>query len=220
MFLRLAAIIVVGVLVCLWLAHYITSPVLKLQGAAREIAAGKLNTRVGCALGGRRDEIAALGHDFDHMAEHIENLMNVQRRLLQAISHELRSPLARMNVAVGIGRQHSGQELQGSWDRIQKETDRLNAMISQILTLARLEKYVEVVETGTQQEMEMLYTSPAVEKWFYILLAKLEDGVTASFHDISQIKQYQNEFYNSRFFLKIFLPIFLILEYMPLQSLS
>lgn len=141
---RLAAIVVVGVLVCLWLAHYITSPLLKLQSAAREIAAGKLNTRIGLSLGRRRDEIAALGHDFDRMTEHIEMLMNVQRRLLQAISHELRSPLARMNVALGIGRQRSGPELQDSWNRLQKESDRLNEMISQLLTLTRLESETNV----------------------------------------------------------------------------
>src|SRR5262249_17893695 len=116
--LRIAMIVAVGVLVCWWLAHYITSPVLRLQSAVRKIAAGKLDTRVGAAFGRRRDEIAALGHDFDHMAEHIETLMNVQRRLLQAISHELRSPLARLSVATGIGRQRSGPELEDSWDRI------------------------------------------------------------------------------------------------------
>jgi two-component system sensor histidine kinase CpxA len=147
-------IVAVGVLVCWWLAHYITSPVLHLQSAVREIAAGKLNTRVGAALGRRRDEIAALGHDFDHMAEHIETLMNVQRRLLQAISHELRSPLARMSVATGIGRQRSGPELQDSWDRIQKETDRLNEMISQLLTLTRLESETNVAaRTGIELSM-------------------------------------------------------------------
>jgi two-component system, OmpR family, sensor histidine kinase CpxA len=155
LFFRLTAIVVVGVLVCLWLAHYITSPLLKLQSATREIAAGRFSTRVASALGRRRDEIAALGHDFDHMAEHIETLMSVQRRLLQAISHELRSPLARMNVALGIGRQRSGQELQGSWDRIQKETDRLNEMISQILTLARLEGESNIA-ARTTIELSML----------------------------------------------------------------
>jgi two-component system sensor histidine kinase CpxA len=142
--LRIAMIVAVGVLVCWWLAHYITSPVLRLQSAVREIAAGKLHTRVGAALGRRRDEIAALGHDFDHMAEHIETLMNVQHRLLQAISHELRSPLARMSVATGIGRRRSGPELEDSWDRIQKETDRLNEMISQLLILTRLESETNV----------------------------------------------------------------------------
>jgi two-component system, OmpR family, sensor histidine kinase CpxA len=152
--LRIAMIVAVGVLVCWWLAHYITSPVLRLQSAVREIAAGKLNTRVGATLGRRRDEIAALGHDFDHMAEHIETLMNVQRRLLQAISHELRSPLARMSVATGIGRQRSGPELEDSWDRIQKETDRLNEMISQLLTLTRLESETNVAaRTGIELSM-------------------------------------------------------------------
>jgi len=146
---RVALIVTVGVLVCWWLAHYITSPVLRLQAAVRQIAAGRLNTRVGAALGGRRDEIAALGHDFDLMAEHIETLMNVQRRLLQAISHELRSPLARMNVAMAIGRQRSGPKLQGSWDRIQKESDRLNEMISQLLTLTRLESETNVAARAT-----------------------------------------------------------------------
>jgi len=142
-------IVAVGVLLCWWLAHYITSPVLRLQAAVRQVAAGKLNTRVGSALGGRQDEIGVLGHDFDQMAEHIETLMNVQRRLLQAISHELRSPLARMNVATGIGRQRSGPELQSSWDRIQKETDRLDEMISQLLTLTRLESDTNVAARKT-----------------------------------------------------------------------
>jgi signal transduction histidine kinase len=153
--LRLTVIVIVGVVVCWWLAHYITSPVLRLQSAVREIAAGKLNARVGATLGRRRDEIAVLGHDFDHMAEHLESLINVQRRLLQAISHELRSPLARLNVAVGLGRQRSGNELQSSWDRIQKESERLNEMISQILTLARLESESDIAARSTV-ELSML----------------------------------------------------------------
>jgi signal transduction histidine kinase len=180
LFLRIAAIVFVGVLVCLWLAHHITSPVLRLQNAVREIAAGKLNARVGAALGRRCDEIATLGHDFDQMAEHIETLMSVQRRLLQAISHELRSPLARMNVALGLGRQRSGPELQSSWDRLQKETDRLNEMISQLLTLTRLESETNVA-ARTTLELSMLlqeivadadFEARSVERSVIVVLAE------------------------------------------------
>lgn len=128
-----------GAAFCFWLATYLTSPITKLRRATQELAAGNLGVRVVPALGKRRDELASLGADFDLMAEQIESLINSQRRLLGDISHELRSPLARLNVALELARQRSGVEAQSALERIQREAENLNAMIGQLLTLTRLE---------------------------------------------------------------------------------
>jgi two-component system sensor histidine kinase CpxA len=87
----------------------------------------------------RRDEVAGLMRDFDAMAERIETLLKAQSRLLNDISHELRSPLARLNVALGLARQRAGVESADMLDRIELEASRLNELIGRILTLARLE---------------------------------------------------------------------------------
>jgi two-component system sensor histidine kinase CpxA len=90
------------------------------------------------AVGRRRDELADLARDFDRMAERIEALMTSERRLLRDISHELRSPLSRLHVALGLARQQAGDD-QRPLDRIEREAERLNALIGQLLMLARLE---------------------------------------------------------------------------------
>lgn len=137
--LHLLAIALTGALFCYWLARYLTSPVNKLRSATRELAAGNLSARVGPTLGGRRDELASLAADFDEMAEKIESLINSQRRLLGDISHELRSPLARLNVALELARQRSGDAATSALARIQQEAETLNEMIGQLLALTRLE---------------------------------------------------------------------------------
>jgi signal transduction histidine kinase len=73
------------------------------------------------------------------MAERLQTLVTAQRRLLTDISHELRSPLARLNVALELARQRSGQDASSALDRIDRETNRLNEMIQRLLTLVRLE---------------------------------------------------------------------------------
>ena len=90
-------------------------------------------------LANRRDEIGQLGRDFNGMAERLESMVLAQQRLLGDISHELRSPLARLGVALGLARQRSGDEIKGAFDRIERESDNLNEMISQLLSLTRLE---------------------------------------------------------------------------------
>ncbi len=84
--------------------------------------------------------------DFDRMAERLENLVNAQSRLLTDISHELRSPLARLNVALELARQRSGPEAGTALDRIDRETNRLNELIQKLLTIARLESGNESIE--------------------------------------------------------------------------
>jgi len=90
-------------------------------------------------VGNRRDELAELARDFDVMAERIESLVTSQQRLSRDVSHELRSPLARMNVALEIAKQKSNGVASPVLDRIEAESNRLNEMISRLLTLSRLE---------------------------------------------------------------------------------
>ncbi len=141
--LRLLVVVMTGGVVCYGLARYLTSPVARLQKATQQLAGGDLTTRVGSVLEKRGDEFADLGHDFDLMAERIELLINSQRRLLSDISHELRSPLARLNVALELARKRAGSEADASLDRIEREAGRMNELISQLLGLARLDSEVE-----------------------------------------------------------------------------
>lgn len=142
---HLLAIILTGGLFCYWLARYLTSPVAKLRAATRELARGNLSARVGPTLGRRRDELVSLAADFDEMAEKIQSLVDSQRRLLGDISHELRSPLARLNVALELARQRSGAEAIGALERIQLEAEILNEMIGELLALTRHESGAEEI---------------------------------------------------------------------------
>jgi two-component system OmpR family sensor kinase len=127
-----------GLLFSAGLAWYLARPVRHLRDASRQLAAGRLDTRVGPRIGGRRDEIADLGRDFDHMAGKLQSLMNAQQRLLHDVSHELRSPLARMQVAIGLLRQNPDNGEQ-TLSRIERESGRLDELVGQLLTLSRLE---------------------------------------------------------------------------------
>jgi two-component system sensor histidine kinase CpxA len=132
--------------VCYWLARYIAGPISKLGAAARNLADGDLKVRVAAVLGRRRDEIAELGRDFDLMAERLEALIGSQKRLLRDISHEFRSPLARLTVALEIARRAEGDEAGKALDRIGLEAERLNTLIGKLLMLARLESGVKDME--------------------------------------------------------------------------
>ena len=126
-------------LVCYLLARYLTSPVVRLRAATQKLATGDLTARAGVPRPGRHDELAELVRDFDTMADRLEKSVKAQARLLNDISHELRSPLARLNVALGLSRQRSGPEAQSSLERIELEANRLNELIGRLLTIARLE---------------------------------------------------------------------------------
>src|ERR1017187_1688963 len=130
-------------LICYLLAWSMTSPVTRLRKAAQSLAAGDLSARTGAPVGGRRDELTELMRDFDRMAERIERLVDSQSRLLKDVSHELRSPLARLSVALGLARQRAtpevAPELERSLNRIELEADRLNQLIQRLLTISRLE---------------------------------------------------------------------------------
>src|SRR5215213_8304064 len=137
--LRLLVVLVIGGIFCYWLARYLTQPILKLRTTTNELAEGNLGARMSAKIAKRRDEVGELGRDFNSMAERLESMVKAQQRLLGDISHELRSPLARLGVALGLARQRSGPEANSALNRIERESDNLNEMISQLLTLTRLE---------------------------------------------------------------------------------
>jgi two-component system sensor histidine kinase CpxA len=133
-------------LVCYLLARYLTSPIVRLRAATQKLAEGDLAARAGVPQSRRHDEMGELMRDFDRMAERLEKLVNAQKRLLTDISHELRSPLARLNVALELARQRSGSEAGSALDRIDRETSRLNQLIQKLLTLARLDGGDEFIQ--------------------------------------------------------------------------
>jgi len=120
------------------LAWYLARPIRNLRWAFDAAAAGRLETRVSPLMGRRRDEIADLGRDFDRMALQLQKLVSAQRRLLHDVSHELRSPLARLQAAIGLARQEPAK-VEPSLERIEREASRLDQMVGEVLALARLE---------------------------------------------------------------------------------
>lgn len=141
--LQILAVLLIGGLFCYLLARYLTSPIKKLRSATQRVAGGDFETRVAEKVGRRRDELSYLARDFDEMAERIDNLIGSEKRLTQDISHELRSPLARMNVALELARAKANPETAPLLRRIDIESARLNEMIGELLTLSKL-------ETGSQ----------------------------------------------------------------------
>lgn len=124
-------------LVSYGLAAAVSRPVRKLRDATQSLAEGNLNARVAGSLGKRRDELGMLGREFDTMAERLQRAANRQTELTRNISHELRSPLARMRVAVELARRKAGDLTE--FERLEQEAERLDSLIGQILSYAKLE---------------------------------------------------------------------------------
>ncbi|HSZ61786.1 MAG TPA: ATP-binding protein [Terriglobales bacterium] len=158
--LGIAIAIITSGLMCWLLAWSITSPVTRLRQAAQSLAAGDLTARTGAPPGGRHDELTELMRDFDRMAERIEGLVDSQSRLLKDVSHELRSPLARLSVALGLARQKTpadvAPELEASLQRIELEADRLNQLIQRLLTIARLESGTDGLRKSNLSLLELV----------------------------------------------------------------
>lgn len=135
--LRFAVAFSVSGLVCYLLTIYLTGPILRLREAAQKLAQGKLSTRAATSIERRGDELGALGRDFNAMADRVEELISRQRQLIFDISHELRSPLARLNVALDLARGGKAGSL--PFDHMESDLVRLNEMIGRLLTMARLD---------------------------------------------------------------------------------
>ena len=129
--------LVVSAFASWWLAQHLSAPIRRMQEGARALAGERLDVRVSAGLGGRKDEVAVLAREFDAMADRLRANRSALTRLLGDISHELRSPLARMRLALGLARQPSADTAR-QLDRMEREIERLDVLISQVLKLARL----------------------------------------------------------------------------------
>lgn len=125
------------------LAWYFARPIRCLRQAFESVASGKLETRIGKLMGARHDELSDLGTGFDHMAKRLQGLIEGQRRLLRDVSHELRSPLARLQAAADLIRQQPDRGTEFV-QRIECDTARMDALIGELLTLARLDANITV----------------------------------------------------------------------------
>src|SRR6202011_5482655 len=114
--------------------------------AAQQITKGDLAARAGKPTDKRGDEIGHLVGDFDRMAAQLESLVHAQKRLISDVSHELRSPLTRMNLALELIRKVDHPGVATAIERLERETDRLNAMIGKLLVLSRFEAEGQIVE--------------------------------------------------------------------------
>ena len=126
-------------IICFLIAHYLTKPIEKLRDATHELARGNLDIRAGENLGNRQDEIADLVRDFDSMAGELRNQIQSERNLLSGVSHELRSPIARIRLALALARNAEAEERAEMLSRIEQDTIQLDSMLERILTVARLE---------------------------------------------------------------------------------
>ncbi|HEV7490867.1 MAG TPA: ATP-binding protein [Rhodanobacteraceae bacterium] len=131
--------IMVSAVFSLLLAWYVAAPLTQIRDSTRRFAEGELDARVGKLRFGRSAEMTALACEFDNMAARIKALIDSHRRLVRDVSHELRSPLARMRVALELARDGDEAQVHASLDRIESESARLETMLSQALELSRLE---------------------------------------------------------------------------------
>jgi two-component system sensor histidine kinase CpxA len=130
--------VIMAAATALLFAKSLSSPIVRLQRATRALAAGALDTRVGRPFVDRKDEVGTLARDFDTMAEQIQALITDKEVLLRDVSHELRSPLARIRVALALAQRKADVAAVGDLARIEQETEKLDQLVGQILALARL----------------------------------------------------------------------------------
>jgi len=134
---RLLLAALVSALVSAVLARYLSRPLEQLGQASRRLASGDLSTRVGPPLQGRADEFGALARDLDEMAARLQELQSANQQLLRDVSHELRSPLARLRVALEIARNRDAGTVRSELDRIELESERLETLVDEVLDLLR-----------------------------------------------------------------------------------
>lgn len=135
--LRLVAAALISALISYFLARSLATPLEELRRASRKIAAGDLGTRVSRSMPSRQDEIGQLARDFDVMTSRLQAMQKANRRLLQDVSHELRSPLARLSVALEIARKKGADGIESELDRISLESQRLETLVNDVLGLLR-----------------------------------------------------------------------------------
>lgn len=145
----------IGFALSAFLAWYLNQPIRVMRRAFGAMSAGRLDTRVRHLLRSRRDDIVDLGRDFDGMAHRLEELVAFRQSVLRDVSHELRSPLARMQTAIGLAQQNPDNMLE-TLDRIESESLRLQAMLENMLTLTKIESGVQFAPREEVDLVELL----------------------------------------------------------------
>jgi two-component system sensor histidine kinase CpxA len=133
------SLILLVTLLCLGLAYHIASPIHSIQSTARRVAQGDLKARVPSFVSRRFDELAALAKDFDSMVHRLDSLIQTQKKLLNSVSHELRSPLARINLSLALLRTRFSGDSDDLFERLDRDVERIDLLMGQLLTLSRLE---------------------------------------------------------------------------------
>ena len=153
---QMVIIIIVSALASLLLTWIVIRPIKRLRQHTEDLYQGNYSVRTDTRLAARADEIGDLAREFNRMADHVEQALNANQRLLQDVSHELRAPLARLQMATGLVEQRLGEDDQNLVTRINLECERLSRLIDEILSLARLES-----QSGEAQlfELEPLLSS-------------------------------------------------------------
>jgi two-component system sensor histidine kinase CpxA len=134
---RLGVAAMISALVSFILARYLVAPLSQLGRTSRRLATGDLGVRVGAPLDRRRDEFGQLARDMDEMAHRLQASQQANRRLLRDVSHELRSPLARLRVALEIARNKDQALVAEELNRIELESERLENLVDEVLSLLR-----------------------------------------------------------------------------------
>jgi signal transduction histidine kinase len=133
------SVILLITLLCFALAYHIALPIHRIQATARKVAEGDLKARVPASVSRRFDELAALAKDFNSMVGRLDILIQTQKNLLNSVSHELRSPLARINLSLAILKRRSMPESNDMFQRLDRDVARIDGLMGQLLTLSRLE---------------------------------------------------------------------------------
>jgi two-component system sensor histidine kinase CpxA len=138
--LRVISMLVISFLLCWLLAKAFSKPLIAIQKASDALGKGDLTTRL-TGFERRSDEFGAVAKSFNKMASQLEGNISAHQRLLGDVSHELRSPLARLQLAIGLAEKNmeNPTEQQRHLSRCEHEVDRLDDMIADVLTLSRLE---------------------------------------------------------------------------------
>jgi len=153
---RVALGVIISGLICFLLARYFTSPLTRLRRSTQMLALGAFDVTALEHLRERKDEFGALAVDFEQMAERLRDLLNAKRQLLRDISHELRSPLARIRVAIDLARNKLNANSNEEIDRIEREIERLEFLIQELLTFASIQPLSNSTDTTRISVREML----------------------------------------------------------------
>ena len=142
------SLILLVTILCLALAYHLASPIHSIQSTARKVAQGDLKARVPSSVSRRFDELAPLAKDFDSMVSRLDSLIQNQKNLLNSVSHELRSPLARINISLALLRKRFSADSDELFQRLDRDIVRIDSLLGQLLTLSRLESGFSSGEKG------------------------------------------------------------------------